>query len=365
CWSTSANPSVAGLHTSDGTGNGTFVSNIPGLTPNTDYYVRAYATNSAGTAYGNERTFKTDPVLIPTISTNVVTSVTLTTATSGGNVTSDNGGQVTERGVCWNTTGNPTTANPKTSDATGTGVFSSNLTGLATGTAYYVRAFATNSAGTAYGNQVRFSSSLSDIDGNIYRTVIIGNQLWMQSDLKTTKYTDNTDIPNVTDNTEWANAVSPAYCWYNNLESYGNTYGIIYNWYTVETGKLCPSGWSVPTDGDYKTLELYLGMTTVEVNGSGWRGTDQGTQLKSTSLWFPASGNGTNSSGFTALAGGYRYGADGSFNDIGALAYWWSSSLHWFDTTKGVYRRLDSVQTGVYREGVRKSGGKFVRCLKN
>ncbi len=365
CWSTSANPSVAGPHTSDGTGNGTFVSNITGLTPNTDYYVRAYATNSAGTAYGNERTFKTSPILIPTISTNAVTSVELTTAISGGNITADNGGQVTERGVCWNTTGNPTTANPKTSDATGTGVFSSNLTGLATGTAYYVRAYATNSAGTAYGSQVRFSSSLSDIDGNIYRTVIIGNQLWMQSDLKTTKYTDNSNIPNVTDNTEWANAISPAYCWYNNQESYGNTYGIIYNWYTVETGILCPSGWSVPTDENYKTLELYLGMTQDEVNGSGWRGTDQGTQLKSTSLWVPPSGNGTNSSGFTALAGGYRYGADGSFNDIGVLAYWWSSSLHWFDATKGVYRRLNGDQTGVYREGVRKSGGKFVRCLKN
>jgi uncharacterized protein (TIGR02145 family) len=104
-------------------------------------------------------------------------------------------------------------------------------------------------------------------------------------------------------------------------------------------------------------------MTQLEADNSGWRGTNQGTQLKFTSTWTPSTG--TNSSGFAGLGGGYRYGVDGSFNDMGVVSYWWSSSLHWDDTTKALYRRLDSSEAGVYREGVIKAGGKSVRCLKN
>ncbi len=363
CWSTAANPSVTGPHSSDGAGNGSFVSNITGLTAGTIYYVRAYATNSAGTSYGNERTFPTSPVLIPTLTTDAVTSVALATATSGGNITSDNGGQVTERGVCWNTSGNPTTSNPKSSDGPGTGAFTSNITGLTPGMIYYVRAYATNSVGTAYGNQVRFSSSVSDIESNIYRTVIIGTQLWMQSDLKTTRLNNNVPIPYVTDDTTWVHLVTPGYCWYDDNPSYGNTYGILYNWYTAAAGNLCPAGWHVPGDNDFKVLEMYLGMTQAQADATLWRGTDQGPKLKSTATWY-VDGTNSNSSGFTALAGGYRFGHDGSYNNMGTVAYWWSSTEHW-DTTKGLYRRLDSGQTGVYREGVKKAGGKFVRCLKN
>jgi uncharacterized protein (TIGR02145 family) len=363
CWSTSSGPVVTGSHTTDGSGSGTFTSTITGLTPGTLYYVRAYATNSAGTSYGNERTFTTSPVTAPSLTTNAVTGVTLSAAVSGGNITDDNGGAVTARGVCWNTAGNPTVSDAKTSNGTGTGPFTSNISGLTAGTVYYVRAYATNSAGTGYGNQIRFSTSVSDIEGHIYNTVIIGTQLWMQSDLKTTRLNDNTQIPNVTDNAEWAGLTSMAYCWYNNNPSYGSTYGIIYNWYTVETGKLCPSGWHVPSDNEFKTLEMYLGMTQTDADNTLWRGTDQATQLKSTSTWL-LNGNGTNSSGFTALAGGYRFGLDGGFAGMGTVAYWWTSTEHW-DPVKGLYRRMDSDQTKIYREGVTKAGGKLVRCLKN
>lgn len=364
CWSTAANPLISGDHSSDGIGSGSFSSNITGLTANTLYHVRAYGTNSAGTSYGNELTFTTNPVVIPVVSTADVTSVTSNTALSGGNVTSDNGAAVTERGVCWNITGNPTTANFKTSDETGTGTFASNLTGLNAGTTYYLRAFATNSAGTAYGTQINFSTSVDDIEGNIYKTVIIGNQVWMQSDLKTTRFNDDLPIPNVIDDTTWVHLTTPGYCWYEDNPSNGSTYGILYNWYAAKTSNLCPSGWHVPTDGEYKILELYLGMSQTEVDGTLWRGTDQGIQLKYTSTWFPSIGNGTNSSGFAGLAGGFRYGKDGSYFNLGSVSYWWTSSEHW-DTTKGLYRRLDSNYTGVYREGVTKAGGKFVRCLKN
>ncbi len=364
CWSTASGPVATGLHTSDGSGNGSFTSSITGLNPNTLYYVRAYATNTTGTAYGNEVTFTTSPVQAPALTTTPVNSVTLTSAASGGDITSDNGGPITARGVCWNTTGNPTISGSKTSDGTGSGTFTSNITGLTAGSVYYVRAYATNSAGTGYGNQERFSTSISDLDGNTYKTVLIGTQLWMQSNLNTSRLNNNTPIYNIPDNAAWKDLLTPAYCWFNNNPSYGATYGMIYNWYTVETGNLCPTGWHVPTDSEFKTLEMYLGMTQASADSGGWRGTDQGAQLKSTTTWIP-SDYATNSSGFTALGGGYRFGEDGGFNDFNGVSYWWSSSLHWSDTTKALYRRLDSNQRRVFREGVIKAGGKYVRCLKN
>ncbi len=361
CWSTTTGPVATGSHTTDGSGTGPFTSTISGLNPNTTYYYRAYATNSAGTAYGVENHFTTSPVTLPDVSTSPVTPVGVTTATAGGNVTNDNGGQVTERGICYNTTGNPTTSDTKIPNGTGTGTFSVNITGLTSGTVYYVKAYAINSAGTSYGSQVQFSTSVSDLSGNTYATLLIGTQLWMRTDLKTAKYNDNTDIPNVTGNTEWAALTTPAYSWFDNVPS--TVLGMLYNWYAVETGKLCPSGWHVPSDNEFKTLERFLGMSAAEADGAGWRGTNQGTQLKAATTWNPNTG--TNTSGFAALGGGYRYGALGTFADFAVVTYWWSSTLHWDDTTKALYRRLDSVEGRVFREGVSRAGGKYVRCLKN
>jgi len=161
CWSTSINPTITNSHTSDGTGMGAFTSNLITLTPNTLYYVRAYATNSVGIAYGNEVSFTTSQiaVVIPTITTAAISSITTTTATSGGNISSDGGGTVTAKGVCWSTTTSPTITNSHTSDGAGTGTFTSNITELLSNTLYYVRSYATNSAGTAYGNQVSFTTN--------------------------------------------------------------------------------------------------------------------------------------------------------------------------------------------------------------
>ena len=158
CWGTSANPTIANNKTTDGTGIGSFTSSLTGLTPGTTYYVRAYATNSAGTGYGNQVTFTTSAVTGATLTTAVVTSITTSSAISGGTITGDGGAQITARGVCWSTSVNPTVADNKTSDGTGTGTFTSSLTGLNPNTTYYVRAYATNSAGTVYGNQVSFTT---------------------------------------------------------------------------------------------------------------------------------------------------------------------------------------------------------------
>ena len=162
CWSTASGATIAlSTKTIDGTGTGSFTSNITGLTGSTTYYLRAYATNAVGTAYGSEVIFTTSPqAAIPTLTTTAISGIGITSAASGGSISADGGSAVTARGVCWSTSSNPTVAlSTKTTDGSGTGSFTSNLTGLTGSTTYYVQAYATNAVGTAYGNQVTFTTS--------------------------------------------------------------------------------------------------------------------------------------------------------------------------------------------------------------
>jgi hypothetical protein len=161
-YGTTASPTTAGVITNSGTGTGAFTSQLTGLTASMTYYVRAYATNSVGTAYGNEETFSTTaspPSVLATVTTTAVSSLTSSSATTGGNVTLDGGAAVTGRGVAYGTTAGPTIAGTITSDGTGTGAFTSQLNGLTSSTQYYVRTYATNSVGTAYGNEVDFTTN--------------------------------------------------------------------------------------------------------------------------------------------------------------------------------------------------------------
>lgn len=166
CWSTIQNPTTANNKTTDGSGTGNFVSALTGLLPSTIYYIRAYATNSSGTAYGNEVAFTTQPtvVTLPTLTTVNTTVITDNSAQSGGTITSDGGASITAKGVCWNTSANPTIANNKTTDGTGSGNFTSNIQSLTSNTTYYVRAYATNSVGTAYGNSITFTTAQNILD---------------------------------------------------------------------------------------------------------------------------------------------------------------------------------------------------------
>jgi hypothetical protein len=158
CWSTVTAPTTADNLTNDGTGTGTFVSNMTGLTTGIPYFVRAYAITLAGTAYGNEQTFTPTGPGVPTVTTDAPTSGTQTSVTSGGNVTSDGGASVTARGVVWSATSfPPTLADPHTTDGSGMGTFTSSVTGLTTGLTYTIIAYATNSYGTAYGNQTFYT----------------------------------------------------------------------------------------------------------------------------------------------------------------------------------------------------------------
>lgn len=162
----------------------------------------------------------------------------------------------------------------------------------------------------------RETGTVTDADGNVYKTVKIGNQWWMAENLKTTKYHDGTPIPLVTDSIVWSSLTSPGYCWYNNDSgAYKNTYGALYNWYAVSTGKLAPSGWHVPTDAEWKILTDFLGGEKV----AGGKMKEKGK-----AHWTPPNKGATNRSGFTALPGGVR-SHKGGFSLITNAAHFWSS----------------------------------------
>lgn len=180
CWGTTTNPTVSDNKVTQGNGNGTFTADLTSLSPNTLYYVRAFATNSEGTSYGNQVQFTTLLTSVPALTTTAASSITATTATSGGEVTDDGGEPVTVRGVCWGIAENPTIDDTFSEDGTGTGVFESSLTELLPNTTYYIRAYATNSIGTGYGTQVTFETAQLPqganevwMDGSVYNPVTI------------------------------------------------------------------------------------------------------------------------------------------------------------------------------------------------
>jgi uncharacterized protein (TIGR02145 family) len=389
CWNIAENPTTSDNKTVDGAGTGAFTSNLTLLTPGTKYYIRSYSTNEAGTGYGKQLSFNTTAVMLATVSTADVTSITETTAVSGGDVTSDGGGTVNARGVCWSSTSqNPTIDDDNTTDGSGTGSFTSDLSGLSPGTDYYVRAYATNSAGTSYGSTISFPTAQSggtgiifnpgltygtvtDIDGNTYKTIEIGSkkgasgldgtgdikaaQVWMAENLRSTKYNDGTDIPLVTGNSEWTSLGSPAYCWYDNdAVSNKETYGALYNWYAVGTGKLCPDGWHIPTDNEWKTL----------TTSSGWESTTGGKMMETGTLhWVTTSAEITNEYGFTALPGGYRHDELGTFDYRGYKGYFWSSTEA--SSISAWHREFTTAAIYILRYNYGMKTGFSVRCIKD
>ena len=194
--------------------------------------------------------------------------------------------------------------------------------------------------------------TVTDVDGNVYQTLIIGTQTWMVGNLRTTKFNDGTAIPLVTDGTAWSADTTAAYCWYSNDISYKGTYGALYNWYAVNTGKLCPAGWHVPTDAEWATLITYLGDST-----------SAGGKLKEagTAHWFSPNTGATNSSGFTALPSGSRY-SDGAFYLNGKYGWLWSTTQS--TSANAWHEYLDYTSSTIFRTSGSKKIGFSVRCVK-
>src|SRR5690554_4857483 len=195
--------------------------------------------------------------------------------------------------------------------------------------------------------------SITDIDGNTYKTVTIGTQTWMAENLKVTKYNDGIAIPNVTDNTAWRELATGALCDYANTPSNSETYGKLYNWHAVNTGKLCPTGWHVPSDAEWTVLTDYLGGESVA-----------GGKLKETGTthWASPNTGATNETGFTALPGGYRY-FNGTFYNVGNYGTWWSATE--FNAAGAWFRNVGYDYSDVLRYSNDKEVGFSVRCLRD
>lgn len=213
----------------------------------------------------------------------------------------------------------------------------------------------------------RENTELLDIDGNQYKTIKLGSQVWMAENLKTTNYNDGAPILNITDNTQWANSTIGAYSWFNNDKVTNGYLGAFYNWYVIETSKICPKGWRVPSRDDWTTLSDFL-----ITNGFGYEGTgsDIAKSLASKTSWQISSLTGTigadmntnNTSGFNALSTGYRYD---TFYYLGKWASWWSSSIStepgaaWYFFLEYNSSNFTESYIGYYK------GGKSIRCIKD
>ncbi len=404
-WKDTPSPSLELFNgkTEDGSGDGIFESSLVNLLPGKTYYVRAYARNEVGTVYGNVIEFNTEKT-IPTVATKSITGITSNKAFGGGSVLQDGGVEVTVRGIVWAKFPNPSMElnDGLTENGQGIGSFVSEMINLLPNTTYYVMAYATNIVGTAYGNQIEFKTwkqdgsggSVFDIDGNGYKTVIIGGKEWMAENLRVTKYNDGTDIPTGLNDYQWESTTDGAFAIYNhnahNTEGINSpeemveAYGKLYNWYAVNDPRgLCPEGWHVPSDDEWTYLVNYLmaeyGWSNNEYDTNGI-----GNKLKSCrQVDSPLGGDcdtdehprwrshhthyGNDVFGFSALPAGLR-AYFGYTYGISYYAYFWSSTKHF---TSYAHSRLLYHDRGWLNSGWKewkfsnKNQGQSIRCLQD
>ncbi len=329
----------------------------------------------------------TAPAGLATVTTDTVSNITAISATCGGKVTADGGVTVTARGVCWNTSQNPTVDGNHTTNGSDTGSFTSNITGLTGGATYYIRAYATNSTGTAYGEQRSFTttsipsftcgiSSVIDYDGNIYNTVQIGYQCWMKENLRTTHYANGDSIPNGST----SSLTIPYYYNHSSSAIILSLRGYVYNWSAVMNGAnssnanpsgvqgICPTGWHVPSDAEWIQLISYMGSQSQFVCGSD--SSYIAKALASTMGWNSnnstcAVGNNpseNNATGFSAVPAGYWNGS--SFNHVGTYTRFWSTTATQGSGHSARCRRIayNSAELGLGSDGY---SGYSVRCLRD
>lgn len=302
---------------------------------------------------------------VPSVTTTAETNVTESGVTFNGTVDGDGGDAVTATGFRWGQASDLNDASNLVGSAT-SGSFSAALAGLTAGTTYYFSAFAQNGAGTAFGDTLSFTTTAAafscgdplNYQGYDYGSVEIGSQCWFAENLQSLLYNDDEAIPSDLDATAWSGDVLGAVAVYDGDENNAALYGRLYNWYAVETGKLCPAGWHVASDEDWKVLEIALGMSPSDADLSNSRGTDQGAQMKSSDTWGP-NWNGTNSSGLSVVPGGYRSPA-GVYTQVNVYGALWSST----SSGSGSWTRLLTMGVDdVYRGSNLIGHGFSVRCM--
>lgn len=208
---------------------------------------------------------------------------------------------------------------------------------------------------------ILYEESFVDLrDGYEYSVVQIGDQLWMAENLRATIFNDGTNIPLITDNTAWCGLTTPGYCWYNNDLNNKSVYGALYNYYTVQTGKLCPDGWHLPTSGEWLTLANYLGGRS-----------EAGGKLKETGTihWAEPNTGATNETGFTGLPGGFRSQVSGAFYWINLRSEWWEiGGSNPPNETSLNFLRYDNSELGLgypMPNDAAKKRGVYIRCIKD
>lgn len=361
---------------------GSFTATIKELSPNTTYYIRAYVISTNQTNYGSEKNFVTTDPTVPALHTWEAFNVGSTKAASGGAIYSDGGSEVTARGVCWSTGRNPTTDDNYSIDDAGAGDFESLMRPLEPYTIYHMRAYATNAIGTGYGEEMGFmtlwdNAPVEDFDGHVYATVQIGDQVWIAENLRSEHYSDGSAMGLVEQDEEWR-ALEPdvkAYSFYENSPENQTTYGMMYTWAAAMNGAesndevpggvqgVCPAGWHLPSESEWKELEYDLGMSKLIAADIGWRGYEEGGMLKQagTTLWFDPNLMATNETGFTAIPGGFR-DADGLFRAFGSFTGFWSSTAN----EEGAWLRGLHYDRGeILHEPYEEKYGFYVRCIKD
>ncbi|MCY1718887.1 hypothetical protein OU798_00945 [Prolixibacteraceae bacterium Z1-6] len=354
CWSTSMNPTISDSKTEAGSGTGIFETTITGLLPGTTYYTRAYAIVNDEVFYSSNYEFTT--IGFPQLTTKQIINAGTFVISTGGDILSQ--GLILNAGVCWSTNPSPTIADNKTEDQLNYSSFTSDPYGLLPATTYYIRSYATNIAGTGYGNELVVTmpeATVFDPDGNPYSSVTIGTQTWLVENLRTTKYANGDNIPNIIDNSDWQNATSGAWCYNENVTDLEVPYGKLYNWFAVtDSRNVCPAGWHVPTDEEWQILITFLGGSDMA-----------GNKLKETGTAHWATNNdfATNSSGFTALPGGAQSAFPGFSYPVNSLGMFWTVTPLDGENAYGYYL-FDSYQS-IHKQEYIKQTGLSVRCIKD
>lgn len=374
-------------------GEGEYIVNITTLEENTDYFYCAYASNSSGTVYGEKKSFSTD-VATAAVSTTAASNIGETTATVGGNV-ADNGGVVLiTRGIEYATSTNfsANTTNREIDDHNTTGTYSIALSDLEDSTTYYFRAFAENTLGYAYGDTLSFITTatqggitygVTDYDGNNYPSVIIGTQEWMMWDLEVTHYANGDVIPSIQSDNDWVsldqNNEKRAMCDNPNSGQNNHTYytyqaALNSNSENPGNGQIqgaCPTGWHIPSEDEWQTLEIHIGMSSADAASTGWRGTGLSMKLKSDGLYDGWSLHGTDDYGFSAIPGGYRSTSINSgttFHGWNDFAQYWSSTTDSNDNSNALTRSINEYgaeNATIGKISCNKLEGYSVRCIKD